>query len=376
MPLMSRFAAASGRSWGEFSGGGGGVLPGQSQYTSPGSYTWVAPVGVCSVSAVAIGGGGSGSSYAAGAGAGGGLAWKNNIPVTPGVGYTVFVGSGGMQNNFSFCNEAIHGGFGVFFSTKSLNCIGARSCFCGNSCTGVNAFGGGGGFNPFGGSPGTCSNNFGTGCSPCYADNDSFSFSVYNFGSFCTYGQGWGGSNMAKFNFVGYNFKFGLIDNAGGAGAGGYTGHGGGGTYSFFSNFSCAYCEDYNARGGGALGAWAYAQQFSFAVTGGGVGICGMKTDPFYFGSVDQCHSRQAAYFSGPPGFWGIGGSGGQDGTRYGIFSAISGACYGGGVPFSLAYYFAASQGGPGAVRIIWGNPTCCRAFPCCNTGCAPGGNV
>jgi len=36
MPLMSRFAAASGRSWGEFSGGGVvSVLPGQSQYITP-----------------------------------------------------------------------------------------------------------------------------------------------------------------------------------------------------------------------------------------------------------------------------------------------------------------------------------------------------
>lgn len=375
MPLMSRFAAASGRSWGEFSGGAAGGPVGQSQYITPGSYTWYAPALVCSVSAVAIGGGGSSAAYASGGGAGGGLAWKNNIPVTPGVGYTVFVGCGGMQNNFAFCNEAIHGGFNVFFSTKSLNCVGARSCFCGNSCTGVNAFGGGSGFTPFGGSPGNCSPNFGSGIGCCWADNDTFSFGIYCCGSFCTYGQGWGGSSMNKNNFIGYNFKFGSIDGAGGAGAGGYTGHGGGAASSFFTNFGCPSNEDYNARGGGALGAWAYGSQFSFAVTGGGVGICGMKTDP-YFGTVDQCHTRQVSSFQGPPGFWGLGGSCGQDGTRYGIGSPIQGACYGGAVPFSLAFFFAAAQGGSGAVRIIWGNPTCCRAFPCCNTDCAPGGNV
>jgi hypothetical protein len=296
--------------------------------------------------------------------------------VTPGVGYTVFVGSGGIQQNFSFCNEAVHGGVNVFFSFKALNCVGAKSCFCGNSCTGVNAFGGGSGFAPFGGSPGNCSPNFGSGFSGDWADNDSFTFGVYCCGSCCDLGQGWGGRNITSNFFTGYNFKFGQIDSAGGAGAGGYTGHGGAGSASFFSNFSCAYEEHNSARGGGALGAWVYPQGFSFAVTGGGVGICGMKTDPFYFGTIDQCHSRQAAYFAGAAGFWGIGGSGGQDGTRYGIFSPIYGACYGGSVPFSLAFFFGASRGGSGAVRIIWGNLTCCRAFPCCNTDCAPGGNV
>jgi hypothetical protein len=371
MPLMSRFAAASGRSWGEFSDGGGGPF-GQSQYTTPGTYTWVAPAGVCSVSAVAIGGGGSSTGYGSGTGAGGGLAWKNNIPVTPGQSYTVFVGSGGIQQNFSFCYESIHGGFNVFFSTKSLNCVGARSCFCGNSCTGVNAFGGGGGFAPFGGSPGNCSINFGSGNSACWADNDTFSFGVCCCGSNCTLGQGWGGSNITKFNFGGYNFKFGQIDNAGGAGAGGYTGHGGGATYSFFSNFFCSTCEEYNARGGGALGAWVYSQQYSFIVSGGGVGICGMKNDT-YFGSPEQCLCRQINSFSSS-GVAGFGGSCGQNGAIYSGFSAIQGSCYGGGVPFSIAYFFGAACGGSGAVRIIWGNPTCCRAFPCCNTGCAPGG--
>ena len=38
----------------------GNVAPGQQAYTSAGSYSWVAPAGVTSVSVVAVGGGGGG----------------------------------------------------------------------------------------------------------------------------------------------------------------------------------------------------------------------------------------------------------------------------------------------------------------------------
>lgn len=55
----------------------------QQAFTTPGSYVWVAPEGVTSVSVVAVGGGGRG---------GGGLGWKNNIPVVPGTSYPVVVG--------------------------------------------------------------------------------------------------------------------------------------------------------------------------------------------------------------------------------------------------------------------------------------------
>ena len=175
--------------------------------------------------------------------------------------------------------------------------------------------------------------------------------------------------------FVGYNFKFGWLDSAGGGGAGGYTGHGGSGASSFFSNFGCAGYEAQQGRGGAATGAWVYYQQFGYGTTGGGVGICGMKNDPCT-GTPTNCYSQSIANFSGTLGFGGRGGSCGSNGCATGIFGYIYGACYGGGVPFSLATFFAGSIGACGAVRIIWGNLICCRAFPCCNTDCAPGGNV
>ena len=73
-----------------------GPPPGQQEYTTAGTYSWVAPTGVTSVSVVAIGAGGSidfsGSSYVnRGGGGGGGLGYKNNYTVTPGNSYTVVV---------------------------------------------------------------------------------------------------------------------------------------------------------------------------------------------------------------------------------------------------------------------------------------------
>ena len=60
---------------------------GQAEYTTSGSYTWTAPAGVTSVCVVCVGGGGAG---------GGALAYRNNITVVPGTGYSVVVGAGGV----------------------------------------------------------------------------------------------------------------------------------------------------------------------------------------------------------------------------------------------------------------------------------------
>jgi hypothetical protein len=67
---------------------------GQQAYTTPGTYTWVAPFNVYSVSVVCIGAGGGGwaNPTVATGGGGGGLAYLNNISVVPGNSYTVVVG--------------------------------------------------------------------------------------------------------------------------------------------------------------------------------------------------------------------------------------------------------------------------------------------
>ncbi|WP_392567158.1 glycine-rich domain-containing protein [Halomonas sp. 707B3] len=72
------------------------VVRGEVTYAIPGTYSWICPEGVTSVSVVCVGGGGGGNYIGnGGAGGGGGLGYKNNIPVSPGTAYTVVVGKGG-----------------------------------------------------------------------------------------------------------------------------------------------------------------------------------------------------------------------------------------------------------------------------------------
>jgi hypothetical protein len=75
----------------------------QMLYDAPGTYSWICPAGVTSVSVVAVGGGAGGGVVGFGSptryrnsGGGGGLAWINNYTVTPGNSYTVQVGAGGL----------------------------------------------------------------------------------------------------------------------------------------------------------------------------------------------------------------------------------------------------------------------------------------
>ena len=68
------------------------IIPiGEHRYTTPGTYTWVAPAGVTSVTILVVGAGGATT--------GGALGYKNNRAVTPGASYTVRVGLGGVGIN-------------------------------------------------------------------------------------------------------------------------------------------------------------------------------------------------------------------------------------------------------------------------------------
>ena len=78
---------------------------GQQLYSSPGSYSWTAPAGVTSVSAVVIGGGGGGAKAHDGNGGGcGALSYLTSYTVTPGNSYTVYVGAGGTATTNSTGN--------------------------------------------------------------------------------------------------------------------------------------------------------------------------------------------------------------------------------------------------------------------------------
>ena len=100
---------------------------GQEEYTAPGTYTWVCPTGVTSISVLCIGGGGGGSAGTniigvGGGGGGGALAYRNAVAVIPNQSYNIVVGSGGTGQitiNGTTTQPASAGG-----QTSAFSCIG------------------------------------------------------------------------------------------------------------------------------------------------------------------------------------------------------------------------------------------------------------
>jgi len=92
---------------------------GQQAYTTAGTYSWVAPAGVTSVSVVAVGAGSVPRDWGCEGRAGGGggaLAYINNYSVTPTNSYNVIVGG---------CNYG-NGGDSTFISTAVLSAGGGK----------------------------------------------------------------------------------------------------------------------------------------------------------------------------------------------------------------------------------------------------------
>jgi hypothetical protein len=100
------------------------VVQGQFAYTVVGSYSWVAPAEVTSVSVVAVGGG-AGNAGGGDTAPGGGLGWKNNISVTPGQSYTVVVGRVG-PNGYNAAADYNNGGTSYFNLSTIVSGEGAR----------------------------------------------------------------------------------------------------------------------------------------------------------------------------------------------------------------------------------------------------------
>jgi len=189
---------------------------GQQAYTSSGSYTWVAPTGVTSVSIVVVGAGGNGgvNGFFAGAGqcrgggggGGGGLGYLNNYSVTPSNSYNLVVRAGGAQSTTYFVGSSTVG------ATDGTN--------GNNGCAGGGAGAGGSG-------TGTSATKFSGGCA----------------------------GNGTQCNTIG----------GGGGGAAGYAGAGG--------NYGSA------GAGGGGGGGFNSASTGSFSGGGGGVGILGQSSN-------------------------------------------------------------------------------------------------
>lgn len=206
-------------------------VTGQAEYTSPGTYTWTAPAGVTSVSVVAVG---PGADYSVAwlGGGGGGLGYRNNISVTPGVGYTVYVGANSSSAGYPsyFINgSTVVGGGGVPYNSGGYTGDGG-----GNGGYGG---GGGGGYWPGGGGAGGYSGNGGNG-------GDDYNASTSGSGGGGGGGGGWYSGGGGGVGIYGEG-------SSGTGGGSGWAGPNGGGGGSGGQNGN-----DYgdNSHGGGLYG--------------------------------------------------------------------------------------------------------------------------
>ena len=143
---------------------------GQQQYTTAGTYSWVAPSGITNVSVVCVGGGGASIETNARGGGGGGLGWKNNISVSPGSSYTVVVGAGGASGNAGtgeqsyFNSPSLVAGGGGTSSTAGtyIGDGGGNGGIGGTKATGYGGGGGAGGYTGNGGAGGNANGNNGS----------------------------------------------------------------------------------------------------------------------------------------------------------------------------------------------------------------------
>lgn len=244
---------------------------GQIIYNVPGTYTFVVPDDVYSLSAVCIGGGGSSARgqnarEQSGAG-GGGLRYINNLPVTPGETLTVVVGSGGAAvatNNVDGVNggnSLIQRGANVLVQanggTASLYVNGASTGGAGGTGTATGA-------GPFGGTIGG--------------------------------GNGGKGGDSAANN------------NAGGGGAGGYSGNGGPGV-----NDGGTFAAGNQGAGGGGAGGEDGPDD---GVCGGGVGLLGESASGTTSGAGGSGGENGTSGVGSSGGLYGGGGGGAEAATQ------------------------------------------------------------
>jgi hypothetical protein len=214
-----------------------GAAASQQAYTTAGTFSWVAPTGVTSVSVVAVGGGGGAGAFTGGGG--GALAYKNSISVTPGTSYAVIVGAAGGFSRFTAAFGSMTAGAGV----------GGGAGGAGGTPSGVYDGGGNGG-NAASGTGGVMAVRPGGGGAAGYSGNGGNGATGANNGSNGVGGGAGGGAGV--FN----------SDGAGGGGVGilGEGSNGTGGTYNT------------NVQGGGGSGGSGGAVSSNGALFGGGGG--------------------------------------------------------------------------------------------------------
>jgi len=361
---------------------GTAVATSQQVYTTPGTYSWVVPVGVTQFSFVMVGGGGAGnqgsSTVGKGGGGGGGLTY-GSFRCTPGETYTVVAGAGGTSTAF---NTSTAGGtssitrnisFKGFISGTSLyvtelissTVLQTNATYSGTGATNftITGFvtGERGKLGTYtvsvsqtvgslespvtfsstvvmatatgGGAPAAAGTGAGTGGSAgtgTYTSDPAFALGG------ASYNGGTGGNNNTSTTAFG----------AGGGGAAGYGGNGAAGAAAG-SAANGAYPQTGAAStfpGSAASGANGSAALLMGA-GGGGVGIYGWGLDPNILNFTNTAGPTVSNQ--------GYGGSGGTDGQLKGGTGA--GGNYGGGGAGAGSFSAGRSSGGSGAVRITWG---------------------
>lgn len=214
-----------------------GPATGQVAYTTPGTYTWVCPPGVTTISAVAVGCGGKGGQGAGDTGVGAGgqggsLQYINNYTVTPGQSYTVVVGGSVAPTAQTGNSSSISNSSGTIF-------LRAKG---GNNATDTNIGNGG----SVGGSPNTYGGGGGAG----------------------GYGSGGGGGKGA--NSI-YKYIGGTYPNAnGGGGGGGGVGIYGQGSTGTDGTSDSNYSYGGNGGSGGTAGSAGYPTLYASGTGNGG----------------------------------------------------------------------------------------------------------
>jgi hypothetical protein len=269
-------------------------------YNETGTYIWTCPSGITQISVVAVGGGGGGGNTknsGASGGGGGGLIWVNNISVIPGNNYTIKVGRGGQGNRDGNSNGQ-NGGDTKF--NNLLIAYGGKGGRRGNQTLG--------------------------------GDGGQRTLNLSNTTSHGGGNGGKGGTNHRDWC-------------GGGGGAGGYMGDGGkGGSGEGNGN---------NGQGGGGGGGAAFDWSGN-AAPGGGVGIYGKGTNGSGGNSKNNFANGKGK--SGSGGIEAINTDSGHSDYHYGYGGNSTAGKYGGGGGGISRKDWGYSNGGNGALRIIY-NP-------------------
>lgn len=241
--------------------------------TGPGTFNWVAPEGVTSVSVVAVGSGGWGSwSWSGGGQGGGGLGWKNNIPVVPGQSYTVQVANFGSNSGNAGSNgDASHS----FFISEATVCgrsgrSGGGGTFVGDG-GGNGGSGGGGSWSTGGGGAGGYTGNGGNASS-----NANTGAGGGGNGAYSAYSSTWGVGGGGGVGLLGQGPSANGWNPSAVTGAGGNGGSGGApglwGETGSFGNQSCRG-GDYGGGGGGSGTSTSNNSPYTLQARGGHGGV-------------------------------------------------------------------------------------------------------